>query len=470
MAINTSRLGFHYFADTLHYREQDLNTWLPELKQLGAAWLTLLAPAARAIPEYFLNGLLASGIQPVIHFPLSLTDPVDKDDLYPLLRTYARWGIRYVAFFDRPNCRTAWSAGNWVQEELIERFLDLYLPLAEVAQGEGLVPVFPPLEPGGDYWDLAFLQMALRGLARRQRGALLEEMVLGAYAWVNARPLDWGLGGRDRWPGARPYFTPPGVQDQIGFRIFDWYEDIARDELGRPLPILLLKAGALPGEIPGVPGDGLLQHAQINLAIAQLLESEDASSEPISEQVLACNFWVLASDSACDHRPQAWFQPDGSRLPVVDLFRQWVGARPEENRIAESGGVSPVQSGTNQHLGVNEDVELAAGKSIPAESVRQDNPFKEKPAHMDDSLHPIAHYVLLPLYAWGAGEWDLETIQPLLQETHPTIGFSLAEARLARRVTAVGGPGAISDETLGMLRTAGCQVERLLPGGTLIAT
>jgi hypothetical protein len=78
--------------------------------------------------------------------------------------------------------------------------------------------------------------------------------------------------------------------------------------------------------------------------------------------------------------------------------------------------------------------------------------------------------VLLPLYAWGAANWDLALVEPLLQESHPAIGFSLAEARLARRVTVVGAEGAVSEEALGMLRNSGCQVERLLEDGTLVAT
>jgi hypothetical protein len=84
--------------------------------------------------------------------------------------------------------------------------------------------------------------------------------------------------------------------------------------------------------------------------------------------------------------------------------------------------------------------------------------------------HTISHYVLLPLYAWGAADWELDVIQPLLQETHPTVGFSLTEARLAARVTVVGGAGAISAEALDMLRASGCKVERVMDDGTLIAS
>ena len=33
---NNNRIGFHYFPDADHYRESDLYTWLPELKNPGS--------------------------------------------------------------------------------------------------------------------------------------------------------------------------------------------------------------------------------------------------------------------------------------------------------------------------------------------------------------------------------------------------------------------------------------------------
>ena len=60
----------------------------------------------------------------------------------------------------------------------------------------------------------------------------------------------------------------------------------------------------------------------------------------------------------------------------------------------------------------------------------------------------ISHYVLLPLYAWGAAEWDMELVLSLFQEQHPTIGFSMAEASMADFVTVVGGKEVYSDQAL----------------------
>ncbi|MDD5370604.1 MAG: hypothetical protein PHQ40_16100, partial [Anaerolineaceae bacterium] len=93
--LNT-RIGFHYYPDTLHYRESDLHAWLPELQCLGATWLTLCAPLDRAIPEYFLEGLLHAGIEPILHFSGKPEDAVSIPEMKIFLDSYAKWGVHYV--------------------------------------------------------------------------------------------------------------------------------------------------------------------------------------------------------------------------------------------------------------------------------------------------------------------------------------------------------------------------------------
>ncbi|MBN1147630.1 MAG: hypothetical protein JXA78_10270 [Anaerolineales bacterium] len=429
-----SRLGFHYYPDSVHYRQVDLRGWLPELIDLGAQWVTLIAPLERAIPEFFLDGLLGAGIQPILHFQPPTDLSFEQRELDMLLAHYTRCGVRYVAFYDCPNSRANWQPSIWAQSDLVERFLDLYIPLAKVACKLGLTPIFPPLEPGGDYWDLAFLRTSLRSMKRRGCDALLSSLALGAYAWVADRPLNWGAGGAARWPQARPYLSPASGQDHRGFRIFDWYLEIARQELGDSLSILLLRAGSCPTRDSARNLQDGTQHALRNLSLARLaagLAGEVDSLDPFPPEVLACNFWLLAADENSAHAPQAWFHSSDENLPVVDAFRRWVAGLRDANRAA---GIAP----------------------------------QAQPETGDADR--VDHYILLPLYSWGAAEWDLAAIQPLLRDSHPTIGFSLAEARRSTRVTVVGSRNAFSAEALAMLNSAGCLVERLLEDGTLVAT
>ena len=61
-------------------------------------------------------------------------------------------------------------------------------------------------------------------------------------------------------------------------------------------------------------------------------------------------------------------------------------------------------------------------------------------------------------------------IKPFVKKYHPTIGFSLQEACFAERVTVVGNVSIFSEDDLNVLRSSGCQVERIQGNGTSIAT
>ncbi len=437
-----TRLGFHYFPDTLHYRENDLQTWLPELCSLGASWLVLQAPADRAVPEAFLAGLIKAHIEPILRFDLSLARLPGADDLRVLFETYAKWGVHYLVLFDQPNARRSWQDAAWGQEDLVERFLDHYLPLADAAAQSGLAPVFPPLEPGGNYWDTAFLCTALQSLLRRKQNSSLDSLVLSAYVLTGSQPLQWGAGGPERWPGARPYFTPEGEEDQRGFRIFDWYNAVSRMVLGKTCPMLLFGAGS-PWErlYDARPVADPEAHAQTGLAIARLMAGESVDQpgtpgvalEPVPSEVVACNLWLLASSPEGPFKQQAWYSSEeGKTLSAASALRQWVAHG--------SGNASGKNAGA--HAG--------------------------NPPHQEE--HFIQHYLLLPHYDWGVADWHLEIIRPFVKKHQPTVGFSLEEAGHAAQVTVVGGTQAFSEEALTSLRQKGCLVERIAGDGTSIAT
>jgi hypothetical protein len=436
----STRLGFHYFNDSLHYRESDLQTWLPEIKACGASWLTLIAPQDRAIPEGFIRSLIQENIEPVLHFKLPLPNPPDKESLGLLFNVYSQWGIRYVVLYDRPNRRQSWSGNSWAQNDLVERFLDNFLPVADLALQYSLTPVFPPLEPGGDYWDTAFLRAALSAIKRRGQEQLAENLVLGAYAWVNRHPLGWGAGGPERWPQARPYHTPTGQENQLGFYISDWYLAIAEAELGRPRPLILLAAGFPPHSMNGSEKNDLdlTYHTEAHATIAGLMSGRLVENPtnlelltPPSAQVMACNFWLLAADSGSPDAALAWFHPNGNgsveiNLPIVTAMRQL--------------------------------------QQFPAGRI-----LSQKKADLSVSNRPINHYLLLSEGCLENRDQFPGELWHFINETHPTIGFSVEEAALAARVTVFGSQEPFPTNTLESLRIAGARVEHLGGDGTSIA-
>jgi hypothetical protein len=443
-----TKIGFHYYPDTVHYRESDLQKWLPELQALKASWLVLQSPVGRAIPEYFISSLVNAGIEPIIQYLLPLGENLDISQINPILSSYCRWGVKNIIFFDRPNARTVWSSVGWVQQDLLDRFIDQFSPLADLVIKMGSNPVLPPLEPGGSYWDTAFLRSVLEALSRREQDEILQNLVLSAYTWSNFKSLNWGAGGPQRWPFSKPYLTPSNSQDQRGFRIFDWYNAVTQSVLQKEYPVILLGAGA-PCDPDSLANKEFPQeeHSATNLAIEKLL-MEEKVFDPINPQdqlaplpanILACNYWLLTADQKSPYQKQAWYQPDGSCLPVVEKFKQWA------EKITIS---SPAQQ----------------GKSISPETRSYSSPSTVKAAR------PISHYLLLPTYDWGIADWHLEVIRPFVKKYHPTVGFSLNEASMADRVTVIGNLHNFPEQSLNQLRQSGCRVERISGDGTTIAS
>ncbi len=433
---NIARMGFHYYQDTVHFSDKDLSRWLPELESLGAAWLVIQSAADRAIPESFIRGLLQSGIEPIVQIQLSLPNIPEQSSLNLVLESYSHWGVQYIQLYDRPNLTSSWPSAAWFQEDLVERFLDRFLPLAELVAGLGMTPVFPPLEPGGNYWDTAFLRSALESMERRKQAELRQKMVFSAYAYTFSKPLDWGAGGPERWPAVRPYFTPEGSEDQRGFRVADWYAAIMNSVLGQELPIFLYGVGLQTnpqgpqGELfpPEIYSSFIQEIASSFLApVSEKQYQIGETILPVHPAVKAAAFWLLASDIEGKYQQFAWYDEQGESLPVVAALK-----------------------------------EFAAQYSAPAEP-------KTLPP-LAPGEQRLEHYLLLPTYEWGVADWHLDVIRPYVKKFQPTIGFSIKDASLARKVTVIGNTQVFSDSELEVLRSSGCQVERISGDGTSIAT
>lgn len=445
---STTRIGFHYFPETMRYGDKELAFWLPEFEALHASWVVLKSDLLRAIPENFIQGLLRAKINPVIQMNLDLRHLTSSEELRAVLNAYARWGVKYLQCFSRPNDSSSWTSSSWAQQDLVDRFLDIYLPFASMTMDYGMTPIFPALKPGGSYWDTAFLKASLESLERRKQTSLLSKLVLSAFACTQGHPLNWGAGGPERWPNARPYLTPGNSEDHRGFHIADWYLSISKSVLGDELPIILFNAGQIlpPGENNQTPptietyAETCLKITQMALASNPRIETlgDDEISQNIPWQVLACNFspLVMEDDS---HYETGWYHPDGNRLPLIEDYLQ----------------LFPVEE--PKSLGDDEShVDIPVAKSTPVVG--------------ESTFHPINHYLLLPTYEWGVADWHLDVIKPFVKKHKPVIGFSMKEALVARQVTVIGNPQVFPEEDLDALRQNGCLVERISGDGTSIAT
>jgi hypothetical protein len=400
-----SGLGIHYFPDDRHYRSKDLELWIPELRSMDIRWIVLSGALSHSIPEDFLRQLAETGIEPVLLLDREPIQPL-TDVAGSIFRSYRRAGVRFIAPFPAPNLNTSWAGSDEPSVSPVERFLTVFPPVAENILAEGMIPVFPMLDPDGNYWSLAFLEAFLTGLDRCGKGELARKLVLAVDFSARNRPLDWGAGGSARWPDARPYLTPPGSQDHLGFQGYAWVDEIVRRCLGTSLPMIGLRAGATVGDLTDVeyPPVDPIRHDETNLQVVQI-----AAAGRFTAPVICLCFRLLAAEDGALEAAEAWFRNDGTTLPIVDSLKR--------RALAKNLHPSPV---------------------------------------MRKSLR---HYLLLPQDPGSLSAQTWESLRNYLMAFQPVCGFSIEEACQAEKVTILGStPSTIAALRL---RDSGCHVDYL---------
>jgi len=410
------KIGFHYFQDLNHYQNRDLALWQPELESLQAGWLVLKASPNYAIPEEFITGLLESDVQPIIHFDIPVNSDYRPEDLRILLSSYARWGVKYVIFFDRPNMKSSWLHDTWSQGDLVERFLDRYLPFVRAAEQNGLTPIFPPLQPGGDYWDLSFLKKVLNLVKQRRSLDFVSNLHIAVSSQTFNHPLSWGAGGKRNWKVPRPYSKSEiGEEDHLGFNTWQWYNDLVNSILGIEPKLFLFYFGS--ADIKQSVLDPKVSFEElIDFAMKPSEEAGRAAEQ--KNNILGCLFWILSTSEPNEDGKTAFFDITGEvKVPEIKSYKEKL------------------------------------------ENTRKQNLEYAVSDRLAEWIYPIDHYLLLPSYEWGIPENTFDRIRPIMRDSRPTIGFSLIEATNARKVTVWNENGAFSVKDIDILREAGCLID-----------
>ncbi len=416
--------GIFYFTDNRHYHAKERERWIAEFLSLRIGWLLLTSEDQIAIPEPFLQTLLECEITPIIRMVRGLVinqKPTVGFEL--LVKTYSDWGVRYIQLFDRPNSSAFWDSKSWARGNLVERFIDLYLPYAEMLLKYNIRPIFPSLEVAKGFWDTAFLRLALESLERRRHQWLIDELVLSAYMHLYdpSRPLTWGAGGPERWPKTKPYQDSAHSQDHRGLYIADWYETLARATVGKSLPIILM-------DDPFLKPLDLSQeeiHRRTFHVIQRLLDPREDEAieidglrlEPFPREILCLGFYGLPSDEI-ENEPRAWFLPNGKPEWIVKEIKEVLA-----------------QNGKN-------------GKQP----------------------RTIPHALLLPQLKAEELHQELERLKPFLIQYQPKIIFSLQEAFQVEHLWLPEGLTQLSELEIAELERHSCILHTLNLAGTRIAS
>lgn len=425
-----TKLGLFYFPDDQHYHAREREKWIPELVSLGVSWLVLTNENLIAIPEPFLQALLDSQITPIIRMGnLPARTPKQLPEFELLVKAYADWGIRYIQLFDRPNDLAFWSSKDWASINLVEHFIDVFLPFAEVLVKYNIHPVFPSLEVARGFWDTAFLRLALQSLERRQHKWLINTLILSAYVHLYdpSRPLNWGAGGQERWPNSKPYQASSQscranaciCQDQRGLYIADWYETLARVTLGKPLPIILLDDPTRkPHGLSAVQFQQRTFYAIQRLLhprAREIIEIDGIQYEPLAEEILCLSFYGYPAKE--EDEPRAWYSLAGEPRPIAKEIKTYLG------------------------------------QSI----------------YRNSQLHHVPHALLLPQLDADQLHDVLEQLKTFLIQYQPKITFTLAEALEAEHVW-IPSDYQLTNQQIAALKDHLCTIHLINPAGMRIAS
>lgn len=363
-------IGFHWFPDFHHYDDRYLDTFLPLLRSMGASWLVIPSHPRRSIPASFIRGLLEEDIEPVVQVSTPYITFLKQAELRDLCEKYASWGVHYISVFKEPNLAPRWP--QW-GEDLPERFMDLLIPCLETMyEVEGIVPLFPPLSPGGDFWGTVFLEACLDILNRRKKRRLYGKMAVAIENYAFNKPLTWGKGGKAQWPCAQPYQSLPGCEDHRGFYLFQWYDEIIRQKVGRSLPLIGAANGLLLGDrsSPEFPPLDEATHAQRSAQISQMMMRGEVPNYFFNNA-----FWLLAAEDASPFAQGRWFRPNGEpalKASVAALQKMPKESRrfrvdlPEKIRVLNDGEVEVMD--LEEYL--NGVLPREMGKNAPLEALK----------------------------------------------------------------------------------------------------
>lgn len=418
MMCFNNNIGFSYFSSPEFMLDQYLQSWLPLLRKLGGSSVIFQSDFSKAIPEDAIRYAQDNNLTPIIQFSSELPLARVFNDVVVLLDVYEKWGVKHIIFGNKPNCKLSWPLAGWHSDNLVDRFLDRFIPLANHSLRIGIKPILAPMKPGGDYWDTAFIEMVLTGLKRRRLDGILQSLILSCYGHTFSKPLSWGAGGPERWPISRPYMTPDDQEDQLGFHNYEWAQAVGQRVTGLQLPILIIDAGN-----PGFnysstePGNLIKTLRKIYLACQS---SQELSFDMDSKTSISADGSVFFCTFSLDTIAKA-LGKDFSHNTLRGIFHS---SNEEEDRLFAKYSSRKI----------------------------------------------FEHYLLLPSHTSGVSDVVLSKVRPIIKHLKPTVGFSLDEAAYASKVSVFPDPLLFSDELLNQLRSAGCCVEVLPESGIEIAT
>lgn len=267
--------GLHWFPTTAQKREV-VDRFVPELAALKIRWLVILQGMEDwnlTANDYLVEELNRQGIIPVMRLEMK----VGQENHAVVERVVAHYrasGVRYFQIFNEPNARQEWLDSEFPTPE---KFMEHWIPLAEIVARHGGLPGLAPLMTTANHADEIFLEKEYQILLHEKRYDLINIMWLAIHNY--------------------------GGMDDNGFLKYRTYARISKFYFRQTIPMLATEGGM---------GDA-------QNSAETVVNAFDAMKirEP---WFLAYCPWLIGNAVGGGHdetwESQAWFQRSGA-LPIV---------------------------------------------------------------------------------------------------------------------------------------------------------
>ncbi len=292
--------GFHW-VPTLKSDPSVVDRFVQDARSMGASWVTFLNDGSNVGQnDYLVRRLVDNHIEPVMRIYTSQGNQV-SGDVAGMVRHYVGLGVHYFQPFNEPNLPQENPDGK----VSVDGYVDRWITAARAIVDGGGLPGVGALAPAAPVDDVEFLRKTLRGIQQRGAGDLLNQSWLSVHNYTFNRPVDY-------------------QNDSNGFLKFRWYDQVAREELGRSVPVISTEGGprlgaSLDSHYPAVDES---RRDQIATAAFNYLPGR----EPY---FFAQTQWVLANEAGGGQDP-AWradalYDPSGAPTPLAVDLRNGVG-------------------------------------------------------------------------------------------------------------------------------------------------
>ncbi len=336
--------------------------WLPELKAMGVKWVKFLHDGGEGFAEL----LLKNDIMPIVRLYRPQPNPsvLGKREI-EFLERYLKIGVRYFEFNNEPDLSVEWRSGQ-LPENAIDLVAENAIIDMETILEKGGYPAVPTLAVGtkwdlvGKICDLGGDYLFEGGVWQAIHNYVLNHPLDYPYDDVNLKGAPVSRQEYDRlaaqqgqkdmtaWDSdtlemvnarRRSSIAPSGVtisDDPSAWRSYEFYDLMARQHLGRSIPVLSTEGGVNVGDRADLRYPRLTYelHKEMTLEMCRVMMGVSKRFEKAPDYYFCTALWLLGNFTLGHYstwwESQAWYSPNwpNGRLPTVEALK----AEPKRER------------------------------------------------------------------------------------------------------------------------------------------